>query len=372
MSHDYSTELNVAMLAAQRAAILTRRLFCETVKGRIEKADNTPVTVGDFGAQALIISAIHHLFPDDQIMGEESAGELREDSGLCERVWAQVEQTSHPDAEAEALIGGAVPSKDRMLDLIDIGNSEGGRVGRFWTIDPIDGTKGFLSGRQYSIVIALIVDGVVEVSALGGPNLLIDNPVDVKAANETSDEKKGVLYTAMRGHGAFVQPLFTNLTADITTLPDDVRVKLTASTTDDPTGCRYIEGHLARHDGTDHERIGTVLGFSEPSIRLDSESKYCIASSGVDALFLKVPLWCRRTDSWYKQFIWDHAAGVLIASEAGCWTSDLLGQPLDFGCGREMKLELGIVVCPFSIHNQVLYAIRSVIGTDEEYFAQFV
>ena len=42
---------------------------------------------------------------------------------------------------------------------------------RFWTLDPIDGTKGFLRGEQYAVALALIVDGRVAVAALACPNL---------------------------------------------------------------------------------------------------------------------------------------------------------------------------------------------------------
>ncbi len=32
-------------------------------------------------------------------------------------------------------------------------------VPRFWTLDPIDGTKGFLRKEQYAISLALVIDG---------------------------------------------------------------------------------------------------------------------------------------------------------------------------------------------------------------------
>ena len=44
-----------------------------------------------------------------------------------------------------------------------------GTEGRFWTLDPIDGTKGFLRGDQYAIALALVEDGEVVLGALGCP-----------------------------------------------------------------------------------------------------------------------------------------------------------------------------------------------------------
>ena len=44
---------------------------------------------------------------------------------------------------------------------------------RFWTLDPIDGTKGFLRGEQYAVALALIVEGRIAVAALACPNLRV-------------------------------------------------------------------------------------------------------------------------------------------------------------------------------------------------------
>jgi 3'(2'), 5'-bisphosphate nucleotidase len=47
------------------------------------------------------------------------------------------------------------------LDAINLGAYAGGPHGRHWTLDPVDGTKGFLRGGQYAICLALIEDGIV-------------------------------------------------------------------------------------------------------------------------------------------------------------------------------------------------------------------
>ena len=63
-----------------------------------------------------------------------------------------------------------------------------------WTIDPIDGTKGFLRGGQYAVCLALIVDAQVQVGVIGCPNLPID------PSNPTSP--RGCIFSAIRGQGA--------------------------------------------------------------------------------------------------------------------------------------------------------------------------
>ena len=63
-----------------------------------------------------------------------------------------------------------------------------------WTLDPIDGTKGFLRGEQYAVCLALLVDAKVQVGIMGCPNL----PLDASKP----DGPKGCLFIAVRGHGA--------------------------------------------------------------------------------------------------------------------------------------------------------------------------
>lgn len=63
-----------------------------------------------------------------------------------------------------------------------------------WTIDPIDGTKGFLRGEQYAVCLSLIVDSQVQVGVIGCPNLPLD-PVN-------PDAGRGAIFIAVRGHGA--------------------------------------------------------------------------------------------------------------------------------------------------------------------------
>jgi len=97
---------------------------------------------GDYAAQALIIAALKHHFPEDEIVAEEEASKLRENSELKELVWSFVKDTKLDNSDAEAKLGGSIKDTSSLLSLIDQGNSKGGASGRIWAIDPIDGTKG--------------------------------------------------------------------------------------------------------------------------------------------------------------------------------------------------------------------------------------
>jgi 3'(2'), 5'-bisphosphate nucleotidase len=60
--------------------------------------------------------------------------------------------------------------REEIVDLIGRCSSQGGSKGRFWVLDPVDGTLGFVRGDQYAIALALIEDGEVVLGVLGCPN----------------------------------------------------------------------------------------------------------------------------------------------------------------------------------------------------------
>ena len=68
-----------------------------------------------------------------------------------------------------------LPSKVVLLLLLvvvaDMGASSGGPSGRHWVLDPIDGTRGFVGMRQYSVCLGMLQDGQVQLGVLGCPNL---------------------------------------------------------------------------------------------------------------------------------------------------------------------------------------------------------
>lgn len=53
----------------------------------------------------------------------------------------------------------------------------------------------------------------------------------------------------------------------------------------------------------------------------------------------------------------DHAAGSLIITEAGGKVSDAYGAPLDFGLGRTLKKNKGIVAASSGIFDEVIKAV---------------
>jgi 3'(2'), 5'-bisphosphate nucleotidase len=207
---------------------------------------------------------------------------------------------------------------------------------RFWTLDPIDGTKGFLRNDQYAVALALIEEGEVKVAALACPamSLRLDDP----------GSPIGVVFVAVRGHGAAMAPLHSD---------SFVPIHVTRET--DQAGMRFAESVEAAHgDQGRQERIAQAIGITHSSLRMDSQAKYGIVARGDAALYLRLPS-PKAPD--YRENIWDHAAGALIVEEAGGRVTDMRGQPLDFASGRKMLHNRGVIVTNSLLHAAVLEAL---------------
>ena len=103
MSQPYQRERELAIQAVRTAAALCHSVRSGLAPEVLAKADRSPVTVADFGSQALVGRALAEAFPDDPLIAEEDAAELRraENAGLLAEVVAQV-QTLQPDAECRS------------------------------------------------------------------------------------------------------------------------------------------------------------------------------------------------------------------------------------------------------------------------------
>jgi 3'(2'), 5'-bisphosphate nucleotidase len=348
---DYYQELRVAQLAVQRAAILTKKVFREKAKGTIDKNDKSPVTIGDFGAQALIISALKHNFPRDEIVAEEDADQLRENKSLQQTVWDLVAATKLDDIDSEKLLGGSVKDVDTMLGIIDMGKSKGGASGRIWAIDPIDGTKGFLRGGQYAVCLALMVDGDVKVGVLGCPNLPWDDsaPLSTDIGENQTDEGRGVIFSAVKGNGARSTPLGIGaMAADRSISMQPLEIMSNA------TFCESVEAGHSSH--SDQAQIAQKLGITKTNVRMDSQAKYGSIARGAGNIYLRLP-----TSATYQEKIWDHAAGYLIVREAGGEVTDIHGKPLNFSIGRTLAENKGIVAAPASVHGEILKVVQEVL-----------
>lgn len=321
-----SNERSVAVQAVLEACRVCQSVQDNLVsESTLAKKDKSPVTVADFGAQALVSRALVEAFPADPLVGEEDAAALRtpENAELCAKVVAAVRDVAPSMDEAQ------------VLAAIDRGTHAGGAKGRIWTLDPIDGTLGFLRKEQYAVALALLVDGEVVLGVLGCPNLELD-----------ASGKRGALFVAVKGEGAFMRGL-----DDATERP--IRVSSVA----DPKDASFTESVEAGHSSHgDAANIAALLGVTAPSVRMDSQAKYAAVARGDASIYLRLP-----TRKGYEEKIWDHAAGVVVIEEAGGEVSDVRGKALDFSIGRTLRDNAGVIATNGALHERVVAAVREVL-----------
>jgi 3'(2'), 5'-bisphosphate nucleotidase len=335
MPPPYSTEKRHAHQMVIRAATLCRSVQTDMVKPTsAQKADRSPVTVADYASQAAICKGLADAFPDDPVVAEETSEGLRQpDQAKMLAQVAHYVRTCLPEA---------APAD--ICDWIDHGGAEPGP--RFWTLDPIDGTKGFLRGEQYAVALALIVSGQIQVGALACPNL----PLDLNQP----DGPRGVVFLAVRGQGAQTL-LIPKGDRSMDNFGSTCRPVSVASL-EDPSAACFVESVESGHaDHAAHELLARILGITQPSVRLDSQAKYGVVARGDASIYLRLP--SPKTPD-YRERIWDHAAGALIIEEAGGRVTDALGADLNFGQGRRLENNRGVVASNGHLHAAILDAIK--------------
>ena len=321
----YTLERQVAVKATLSAAKLCEQVRQEMGPEAMEKKDGTPVTVADFGAQALICRSIAEAFPGDQVVGEEEGTLLREaNMGFTlEKVTAYVQRKVF-DA-----------TQEDVITWINRGNGDVGP--RYWAIDPIDGTKGFLRGDHYAVAVALVEAGEVKLGIMACPSLHI-HPRDYAG-------ERGVLFVAVRGQGATMFPIRGGS-------PTVIHVAKFAKNSDLP----FVESFESTHcDHAMHQEVARLAGIRVPPMRVDGQPKYGIVARGEAIVYLRFP---SSEGTIYLEKIWDHTAGAIIVEEAGGLVTDMQGRPLDFSQGPDMVGNQGIIAGNPAIHEKILEVLR--------------
>jgi len=410
----FALEQQVAIAAVRRACALTMTVFNKLVAGEtLVKGDKSPVTVADYAAQAVINTVLSHAFPDDPIIGEEDAADLRASSSstgtgtakesadalrarvveLADDILAQPPLPSSPESESESesdptSIGGERAEwglgrrwgAEALLKAIDRGQHAGGRTGRFWTLDPIDGTKGFLRGGQYAVCLALLVDARVELGVIGCPNLPSSPPNDPSSpspspspssqqtTNATTD--RGALFIAVRGQGAYQLPLHPPSGVQQPERRQRQRLTMPRLALHE---LAFLESYEKAHAALDtNALVASRLGVRAQPVRMDSQAKYAalVRGDGGGGVYLRLPVAFGKDGEnndgggggGYQEKIWDHAPGSLLVEEAGGIVSDYRGRPLDFGLGRTLGRNFGVVAARKEVHAQVVEVVQAVLA----------
>ena len=288
----------------------------------VQKGAAGPATVADLASQAAIVLALRAAHGRDvPIVAEESLEEAESLGGhsLLERVAAAL--------GSSGMDVGVAGVRDALS-----GAAGAGGAGSFWTVDPLDGTKGYLRGGQFAVAIAHVEGGRPALGVLLAPRL----------ASRGLAAGEGIMAVAVAGGGAWQSAVDRWEPARIGAHPwragDPVRV------------AGSVEKAHSSSDSLE-SRIAS-LGRVEP-VRIDSQAKYALVARGDADCYVRL-----SPSSDYRECIWDHAAGALVASEAGARVTDASGRMLDFSQGRRFRDAQGIVCASPPLHAAVLDVLR--------------
>jgi len=314
--------------AVRNTAVLARTIQRADSAKRLTKSDLSPVTVADFAAQAVVARMLEQAFPRDALVAEERSDSLRMPEG----------------AETLDLVTGFVrelapeAGNAAVCEWIDRGAAD--PADRFWVLDPVDGTKGYLRGGQYAVAFALVENGQVKLGVLGCPNLAPDCTEDIGGP--------GAVVVAVRGQGAWAGPMMN--AGDF--------VPLKVSNIADPVNARVLRSHEAAHTNVGRiDRLVEYLGVQAEPVRMDSQAKYAVMAVGGGELLFRL-LSPKQPD--YVEKIWDQAAGSIVIEEAGGRITDLSGAPLDFAQGRRLEKNRGVLASNGLLHEKALDALAHV------------
>ena len=204
-----------------------------------EKADSSPVTDADEAANRLLVARLSALAPGIPVVAEESAA---------------------PDVTAAA---------------------------RFWLVDPLDGTREFIAGRdEYTVNVALVVHGAPVLGVVGVP-------------------ARGLCFAGVAGAGAWRSA-------------DGGAPCAIAARVPPADG----ETALASRSHLDPETEAWLAGAGAARVvRAGSALKFCLLAEGAADVY---PRFGRTME-------WDTAAGHAILAAAGGSVRGLDGAPLAYG-----------------------------------------
>lgn len=224
-------ELLEALLPIARAAANTIMDIYSTDFAVRGKADSSPVTEADERAEAVILAALARLTPEIPVVSEERAS------------------------------AGCIPAV----------------AGRFWLVDPLDGTKEFINRNgEFTVNIALIDNGQPVLGVVLAPAIdrLFAGALGVEAFAETAGERRaiacravppeGLTVVASRSHGdaeALAEFLAGRVVAKQTNAGSSLKLCLVASGEADvyPRLGRTMEWDIAAGDAVLRAAGGTVL-----------------------------------------------------------------------------------------------------------------
>lgn len=321
-------EVSIAIEAVRKAAKVTEMLQ-KTIdmEGTLTKDDESPVTVGDFACQAIVLQHLRDNLPagvTKVFLAEEKSSNLT--PALTDQILKAVSGTS------------TINDEETLRACIDLGQTffdTSKPPTTFWTQDPIDGTKGFLRKEQYCIALGLLEDGQPTVAVLACPNLPFDDD-----EQDGPDKRIGCIFVACKGQGCYqldmdgkLEPRRIGEGYNPPSPPAD-KARFCVGVEQgfgDPTGKAKVMAEKL------HGSLDEATNDIKYSTRIDSQAKYGLVARGGGEFYVRLP----RLD--YEEWMWDVAPGVLVLQESGGVITDANGKHLDFTCGAKLSKNYGVL-----------------------------
>ncbi|KAK7327981.1 hypothetical protein VNO77_22075 [Canavalia gladiata] len=357
----YYKELQAAVDVVQRACHLcvhVKSSLFSTDGKVLEKNDQTPVTVADFGVQALISLELNKLFPSIPLVAEEDSAFLRSRNladTVLNAVTATVSSTCKPLTQDDVLKGIDRGGKDAYVF--------GSKPATYWVLDPIDGTRGFLKASKalYVVGLALVVEGEIVVGVMGCPNW--EDDLSKKPSNEIEEGwdalyGSGTVMIAHIGCGTWMKRLssaansrdvWTRCSVDRSDIVHKARFCIPDSQTWESLPLSSLFNATGNADNVGNNQILLLEACC------GSLCKYLMVASGRASIFI-----LRAKEKTIIK-AWDHAVGMICIHEAGGKVTDWKGCEIDLAADQVSRRIIfpsgGVLVTNGNLHNQILQII---------------
>ena len=164
-------------------------------------------------------------------------------------------------------------SINTILDSLDKCNYDGDTSNYYWVLDPIDGTKGFISNARFAIGLALLHQGSVVLGIVACVNL----PYYSTAPKEV-EIGGGCLAVAIRGQGSTLFDL------------DSDRCRTLSLSTPTPHLYSVVTSKQPCYHSPTIPKLCHQCGLEETILESDSMCKYIVVAAGYACMYYREAL----------------------------------------------------------------------------------
>lgn len=317
----------------------------------VRRADNgSEMTIADVAVSGALGKRLLEKFPDIPVLSDTFPEVVAADEGFSTRIAQFLSDFGiAPGTTRE----DAVKYLRHMASIDAPEGEEYQFPKRFWAFNPMDTVDEFRNCKQYCSTLTLFEDNEPVLAFMGCPGMAFDHP------SRTTEHRKGAhLFFAAKGHGSWTELVVIERNLGVyqgsytlkgkplkLNVKDKIQRGNEGFTGILDVGSRQLRiatGARLRQDVVaDVERVARALGSQYPRYAfMNSSAKYAGLARGTED-----SVWSFKNGLYDKtpiERLANHAAGYLIAAEAGAQVADCDGKPLEW-CGRILQRNVGVV-----------------------------